>query len=101
MEMTNTAEGSVHAVLDAKEFLREHGGSLSGLLRAVAGASGRNLTLEVGQALGEEHVDPQRAGHVLRAIRNLLLASEIPRGVCPDSFRWHGARVSDLAVRFP
>lgn len=100
MNMT-TNGGVMHAALDAREFLHEHGRSLRQLLRDVAGESGLYLAVEAQTALEGDSVDPISAGHTLRAVSNLLIGSDIPHGVCPGGFRWHGARVADLAARFP
>ena len=100
MNMT-TNGGVMRAAADAKQFLREHGSSFSQLLRDVAGESGLYLAKELQKALDGDSVDPVGAGHALRAVSNLLIGSDIPRGVCPGAFRWHGARVTDLAARFP
>lgn len=89
------------AVLDAKEFWRRHGRSLSEVLDVTAGDPGLDLFCETDRLLDGLSPDPARVGKAIRAMRDLLAGVDHPEDRYSDSLRWHGARLTDLADRLP
>ena len=87
------------AALDAKDFLWRHGKGLSEVLNVIAGDHGVDLFCEVDGLLDSPSPDPARVGKALREIRDLLAEADTPKDRFADSFRWHGARITDLAAR--
>lgn len=89
------------AALDAKEFLRRHGNSLTELLDLVAGAEGVDAYCTADRLLDRLDPDTLRVGEALREMRDLLAEANLLNGQFAASLRWHGARLSDLAARLP
>lgn len=93
--------GALLAALDARDFLRRHGNSLSEVLCVTAGDRGLELYCEVDRLLDGLSPDPERVGKALRKMRDLLADVGVPEDRHADSLRWHGARLSDLAAALP
>jgi hypothetical protein len=89
------------AALDAKEFLRRNGDSLSELLQEIAGDRGLDLYFEADHLLDGPTPNPARVGKALREIRDLLKEAGVPDDRFAASLRWHGARLTDFAARLP
>jgi hypothetical protein len=91
----------VFAALDAKDFLRGHGNSLSEVLHAIAGNPGVDLYCEADRLLDSLSPDPKTVGDALRKLRDLLATAPTPADRHAASLRWHGARLSDLVSALP
>lgn len=89
------------APLDAREFLRSHGKSLTEVLHVIAGDRGIDLFCAADCLLDSLSPDPARVGQAIREIRDLLSEAGIPEDRYAASLRWHGARLTDLAARLP
>ncbi len=89
------------AALDAKDFMRRHGASLSEVLHAIAGNRGLDLYCEADRLLDGLSPDPLRVGNALRDMRDLLADIDTPEDRYAASLRWHGGRLSDLAAALP
>lgn len=87
------------AALDAKEFLRRNGDSLSELLQEIAGDRGLDLYFEADHLLDGPSPDPACVGKALRDICDLLSQASVPEDRYAASLRWHGARLTDLVAR--
>jgi hypothetical protein len=92
---------AVFAALDAKDFFRRHGNSLSAALDAIAGDRGVDLYCEADRLLDCLSPDPVRVGRAVREMRDLLAAAPTPEDRHAASLRWHGARLNDLAGALP
>jgi hypothetical protein len=92
---------AVFAALDARDFFRRHGNSLSEVLHAIAGNRGVDLYCEADCLLDSLSPDPIRVGKAIRTVRDLLAAATTPEDRHAASLRWHGARLSDLASALP
>ncbi|WP_185803372.1 hypothetical protein [Pontivivens nitratireducens] len=87
--------------LDAKDFLRRHGNSLTELLDLVAGARGVDAYCTADRLLDGINPDTLGGGKALREMRDLLAEADALNSQFAASLRWHGARLSDLAARLP
>ncbi|MFU8864767.1 MAG: hypothetical protein ACNA7O_12705 [Rhodobacterales bacterium] len=92
-------DAQIFAALDARDFLKSHGSSLSEVLHVIAGDRGIDLFCEADCSLDSLSPDPARVGKALRDIHDLLAEAKTPSDRYADSFRWHGARVADIAAR--
>lgn len=101
MNQTLYGSSALTAVLDARDFVRRHGNSLSEVLWIVAGDRGLELYCEADRILGSLSPNPSRVGKVLEDMRDLLAEVDSPEDQYSTSLRWHGARLSDLTVALP
>jgi hypothetical protein len=92
---------AVFAALDAKDFFRRHGNSLSEVLDAIAGNRGVDLYCEADRLLDSLSPDPVGVGRAVRKMRDLLATAPSPADRYAASLRWHGARLSDLVSALP
>lgn len=101
MNKTLYGSSALLAALDARDFLRRHGNSLSEVLHATAGDRGLDRYCEADRLLDGLSPDPARAGQALREMRDLLAEAGTPEDRHAASLRWHGARLSDLTAKLP
>ncbi|UWR32686.1 hypothetical protein K3759_12115 [Sulfitobacter sp. W027] len=101
MNKTVDSEPVLLAALDAKDFLRRHGNSLTELLDLVAGVEGVDAYCTADRLLDRLNPDTLRVGKALREMRDLLAEADALNGQFGASLRWHGARLNDLATRLP
>lgn len=101
MNSTSPIESALIAALDAGDFVRRHGNSLSELLHAVAGDRGLDLYCEAERQLDGLSPDPACVGRALGAMRDLLAEADTPADRYAAALRWHGARLSNLTARLP
>lgn len=92
---------ALHATLDAKDFLRRHGDSLTELLDVIAGSYGVDAYCAADRLLDHLNPNPVRVGRALRKLHELLAEADDLEGRLAGSLRWHGARLHDLAARLP
>lgn len=99
---TRRFDGCAHAILDAQAFVRTNASSLRAILKLAGGSQALELFDEVHRISDEESApDPNQIGRLLSAMRAVLTeAAHIPVDQLP-SLHWHGAKLSDLARRFP
>jgi len=101
MNKTLYRSGALIAALNAQNFLRRHGNSLSEVLHVTAGDRGLELYGEVDRLLDGLCPDPGHVGKALREMRDLLAEVDTPEDRHAASLRWHGARLNDLAAGLP
>lgn len=94
-------ETALFAALDAKDFLRRHGNSLTEVLDVVAGALGVDAYCATDCLIDQLEPDPIIVGKAIRQLRDLLADAGMQQGKFEASLRWHGARLSDFAARLP
>jgi hypothetical protein len=92
---------AVFAALDAKDFIRRNGNSLSEVLHAIAGNRGVDLYCEADRLFDSLSPDPVGVGSAVRKMRDLLAVAPTPEDRHAASLHWHGARLSDLASALP
>lgn len=107
---TGTRQAIFDAVSDAQRHLHLHGGSLCELLDAIDDPSGTDPLCDLHIAFEKPFPDAVDVGVALRQIERFL-ACQTPSSLdrlgrewnfyAADAARWHGARVSELAARFP
>ncbi|SDY25997.1 hypothetical protein [Citreimonas salinaria] len=101
MNKTLCGSGALLAALDAQDFLRRHGNSLSEVLHATAGNRGLDFYCAADRLLDGLSPDPVCVGKALRDMHDLLVEVDTPDDRYVASLRWHGARLSDLAAGLP
>lgn len=101
MNKTLYGGSALSVALDARDFVRRHGNSLSEVLHVVAGDCGLELYCEADRLLDGLSPDPARVGKVLREMRDRLAEVDSPEDRYSASLRWHGARLSELAAALP
>ncbi|CUH39043.1 hypothetical protein JSE7799_01762 [Jannaschia seosinensis] len=101
MNRTFPIESALIAALDAGDFVRRHGNSLSELLHMIAGDCGLDLYCEAERLLDGLSPDPVGVGRAVREMRDLLADADAPADRYAAALRWHGARLTDLASRLP
>lgn len=93
--------GVIISALNARDFLRDHGRSLSELLQVIAGSRGLDLYCDADRLLKGGRLDPARVGVALREMRDLLADVETQDHLFTRSLRWHRARLSELESGLP
>ena len=99
---TRRFDGCAPAVRDAQAFLHRNADSLSGILLLAGGEYARDVFRETQRILDEEFApDAGQLGRLFKAMKVILMeAAHMPSDQIA-ALRWHGARMSDLAGRFP
>jgi hypothetical protein len=101
LNKTLYGSGVLLAALDAKDFIRRHGNSLSLVLDAIAGTPGVDLFYEADRLLACSSPDPVDVGMVVRRMRDLLVEAPMPKVRPVALLRWHRARLTELAGALP
>lgn len=101
LNKTLYGSGVLLAALDAKDFIRRHGNSLSLVLDTIAGTRGVDLFYEADRLLACSSPDPVDVGMVVRRMRDLLVEAPTPKVRHVALLRWHRARLTELAGALP
>ncbi|WP_334061620.1 hypothetical protein [Limimaricola cinnabarinus] len=101
MNKTLNGSSALIAALNAQDFLRRHGNSLSEVLHAVGGNGGLDLFCKADRLMDGLCPDPRSVGEAIRDMRDLLAKADAPEDRHAASLRWHGARLTDLAASLP
>ncbi len=105
----DTAELRLDAVYAVEQHLRRHGAGLCDLLDVLDDPSGFEALCDLHGAFGQPFPDPEAVETALHNIHRVL-AEQAPSALdrtghdrclpASDMTLWHGARVSELLVRF-
>ena len=93
--------GFEFTALEAKHFFQTHGNGLSEIMFALAGDQGLDLFCAADRALDASPPDFRQISELLHEVHDLLAACGTPEDRYADALRWHGARMADLARKFP